>query len=135
MLLLVYTDRFPVSIAPTLRLLRGRVRMSRELVDDIVRARGYVERDTDDVAQLLEDVSFFDNVQHGLTTTRHLYSCNGALVKRCYFVNGKRHGIDRFWWWENGALCMENPFVNGERKGVARWWSPNGVVYHEENYE
>ena len=36
----VLTGPFPERVAPTLCLLRRRVRLSREVVDDVVRARG-----------------------------------------------------------------------------------------------
>ena len=122
----MFTARFPSSCEPTLCLLRRRVRLSREVTDDVVRARGSVEKHafTDGL------VSWFDDKRHGLA---RWWRENNTLSDEVPFFDDKRHGLER-WWHENGTLWAEIPYVDGKKHGLARWWRTNGILWEEISY-
>lgn len=150
----VFVDRFPSSLVLTLCLLRRRVRLSREVADDVVRARGSRTKSKNDDNEVVEQ-QCFDYRLHGPAL---LWNQNGALVMKLRYVEGKRHGIARGWydngerhwektnvndnphgltrgWHENGARCYENSYVDGKRHGLDRWWSDDGHLSLEFVYE
>lgn len=118
----VFTGRFPHSLAPTLCLLRRRVRLSREVADDVVRARGCKTKH-DYFVNAVEE-SLFDGKKHGL---RREWNENGARHE-LYYVDGKRHGLAR-WWYTNGALQCEMTYVANRQHGLSRWWHSNGACH------
>lgn len=122
----VFTDRFPSSLVSVVSLLRRRVRCSREVADDVVRARGYIKMNMAFI-ELFEEQRFFDNIRHGLG--RAWYKNNGAPHWETTYVNGKRHGLERVWY-ANGTLGQEIAYSNDERHGLARWWSEEGTLLH-----
>ena len=131
---LVYRDKMPSSVVVTLCLLRQRVQLSREVSDDIVRARGIVTRcnvtgyDLNNTFR--EEQSFFDDRHHGLI--RGWYCSNGSLWKEIPVIGGKWHGRVRYWW-ENGRQQWEIPYVNNDRNGrLLRWSRPQMMegVHH-----
>ena len=144
---MVYPFRLPSCVMSTLSLMRRRLHVSREMADDVVRARGRLARFAS------SEVSLFDNIWHGRVRAWHENS--GTLSWECIYVKGLPHGHMRRWH-NNGALCVEIPYVNGKvhgirRKwydngardyeiphvddhfhGLARWWNPDSCLQHEE---
>ena len=125
----VFIARFPASCTPTLCLLRRRVRLSRELRDDVVRMRGRVQTSHD--YTFLVQTSVFDDKRHGL---KRWWDDYGTLLAYIPFVDDKPRGIAQ-WWHENGTLELEIKFVDGKQHGLERMWHENGtlrqVVMHE----
>ena len=107
----VYTDRLPPD---TLCLLRRRMKLSRELADDVVRARGCVTQVCRADNSLARTTIMFDNI---LQLEQGWFSY-GVLAWETPYANGKRHGVER-WWYKNGVCNSEAVCVNGER--VMAW--------------
>ena len=55
------------------------------------------------------------------------YWDNGQLEYEIPYVNGKQHGIAK-WWHPNGQLRWETTYINGRQHGSAQWWYENGDV-------
>ena len=124
----VFTARFPSSCEPTLCLLRRQMGLSRELTDDVVRARGVVRKSSEPYMPNVDVIeSVFDGKRHGL---ERWWRENGTLWTEIPFVDGKRHGLAR-WWYENGTLWKEVPFVDDKRHGLDRLWHENGTISEE----
>ena len=62
------------------------------------------------------------------------YHKNGN--KRCEipYLNGKAHGLARFWH-ENGRLYIESNWINGKQHRFTRFWHENGRLHREVNYK
>ena len=132
--LYVFATSFPPYVVSTLCLLRRRVRLSRELSDDVVRARGYERRrvrGTNFDGDTLEEMSCFDNQEHGLTRGR--FRTTGKLWWEIPLSAGKWNGIARYWH-ENGNLHFEMSYVNDLRHGRTRQWSADGNLVQECYY-
>lgn len=120
----VFSDRFPRSLVPTLSLLRRRVGLSREVSDDVVRARGLVEKSSSALK------SYFDNYRHGIA---YGWYDNGARHWENTHVDGKLHGRERAWHM-NGIRWWETTYVNGKMHGLERGWGINGDRWWETSY-
>lgn len=117
----VFDGRFPRGVvATTLSLMRRRLRLSREMVDDVVRTRGHVNKELYCYSNgvLFCKIPYFDGKQHGLSRGWHL---NGACYWVDSYVDGKRHGLSREWY-TNGTRHWEISYVDGEPHGLLRWW-------------
>ena len=125
--------QFPPYVAPTLCLLRKRARLSREVSDDVVRARGRVtqEKNDDDYSTHII-ISRFDDKRHGLLQIWHGDALD-ALEMEASFVDGNPHGLDRAWH-TNGRLLWEKQYIYGKQHGVSRGWFSNGTLNWETNY-
>lgn len=136
----VFVDRFPCSTVPILCLLRRRVRLSREVTDDVVRAHGYRN------SGLYVGSSWFNGLQHGLERGWHTnghwempyvddkphglsrgWYKSGSLHWETLYVGGNRHGLSRGWY-ENGARRGEVRYVDGKAQGRTRWWCEDGSL-------
>ena len=120
---LTYVDKLPPSFASIVGLLRRRMCLSRELVDDVVRARGerFVWFYSDDTPEH-ESVWIDGMLQCGRGWWR-----SGRLQRKTLYRNGVYHGFSR-WWHENGTLRKEIPYVNNKRHGLAREWYDDGSL-------
>lgn len=126
----VFADRFPFSCMATLCLLRCRVRLSRELTDDVVRARGRVVRGYYTTnGPLCNRVAYFDDKMHG---REQWWNKNGALYIDGTWINGGRHGLFR-WWYYDRTLAFETQYYNGRMHGFDRTWN-NDVCIIETRY-
>lgn len=114
----VFTAHFPSYTFPTLCLLRRRARLSRELVDDVMRARGRIRH----TPEIPHEESWFDNIRHG--RSRGLYF-NGIVWWDYTYVCNQRHGLSRGWHM-NGARQWEISYVAGKKHGPAQEWNENG---------
>jgi len=61
------------------------------------------------------------------------YRPNGQKYWETPFVNGKRHGIET-WWYENGKKSSEYKYVNGQEHGIHFEWYDNGSLFCVENW-
>lgn len=129
----VFVDRFPSSLSPLLGLLRRRIRLSREVADDVVRARGYIEK----LSYMLSyievfcfDKSYFDHIQHGFERELRV---DGTCGREIPYVAGKWHGLARHWHTNRTRYC-EVSYINNKRHGIGRWWFSNGVIRCETSY-
>lgn len=150
----VFDDRFPSSLVPLLGLLRRRVRCSREVTDDVVRARGSQQREKACYGIGVTEKKHFDHKRHG--TSRGWYA-NGARYWEISYATDMAHGLERYWhvdgncmyemtyvdgirngverrWYMNGMLRSEIPIVANEMHGLARFWDSNGVLLREDLY-
>lgn len=123
----VFVDCFPSSLTSTLCLLRRRVRLSRELTDDVVRARGHKVQLDDRYADVV--ASIFDDKYHGRTYAR-LWSGVREIIP---YVDGKRHGLACSFYC-NGNRLAEVPYVNSQRHGLSRRWHAHGTLAVEERH-
>ena len=119
----VNASTFPSRVTPLLGLLRKRMRLSRELVDDVVRARGRMVRETIDNNSIWEQ-THFDDYRHGPSLA--FYASGGHRWKLCY-VNGKVHGLGRYYY-ANGHPQREVTYVNGKWSGRSRTWREDGSL-------
>lgn len=125
----VYGDLLPLSITLTMCLLRRRVHLSREVADDVVRARCYVTR-SKNILGRDEEMCFLDNnTPHGRSRGWYV---NGARWWEAPYVDGKKHGITRVWH-NNGVLRWKITYVNG-RHLLAGECGENGVLLWETTY-
>jgi antitoxin component YwqK of YwqJK toxin-antitoxin module len=67
------------------------------------------------------------------TKIERTYYSNGKLWSELPYVDGKRHGLMK-WWWESGQQESEQPHVGGVPHGVSKWWRPNGQLELEVPY-
>lgn len=135
----VYSYSLPPRVTPTLCLLRRRLRLSREVSDDVERARGHVVRlrsqfgprgnYTDNA--LVEEL-FFDNKQHGLG--RGWHSSSGALWWEYPYIDDEWHGRVREWYADGITLQHEATYINDKQHGFERWWNVEGTLYWEIPY-
>lgn len=121
----VFAERFPDQFCATLRLLRRRVRLSRELADDVVRSRGHIERVYRVDNTIHTEVPHIDNFRHGCARTWH--SCGIQLFMEELFIDGNLHGVVRGWW-SNGNQHWEWSFSRGAPIGCDRWWYEDGTL-------
>ena len=128
----VFVDRLPSAFLPTLHLLRRRMCLSRELSDDVVRARGYADRryKNSDLSLSFE-ANYIDFTLHGLATWWYR---TGRRERELPFVEGKRHGVARTWHSHDDShddeerLSYVVPYVDDRKHGVERWFFSNGSV-------
>lgn len=123
---LIYIDCFPVSLVATLCLLRRRVRLSRELADEVVRARGYVTRGFGLYSNIVGKVPFFDDRLHGVTVWK---DANGTVMMKYRHIDGIRQGFHR-WWHTNGTLQGKVLYVDGKRQGPQPYWNEDGALQY-----
>lgn len=129
----VYADRFPLYYVPLLALLRRRMRLSRELSDDIVRARGGMNALYYSDRSLHAHMPYLDGMRHG--TTRW-FSTNGTVHGELYFEAGNRQGRTRWWWCDNtGFLQQESFYVDDQLHGTSRLYHSTGALSTELVYE
>ena len=58
---------------------------------------------------------------------------HGTCKYSCHYVDGKRHGIAR-WWNEDGVLVRESEYDTGESDGASREYYDNGELKSEYIY-
>ena len=63
-----------------------------------------------------------------------LYWPNGALKRKCAFLNGVREGLDQMWS-ETGQLLDEGSYRLGKPIGIHRRFHKNGTLLEEHLYE
>ena len=120
----VFDARFPSFVAATLSLLRKRLHLSREVSDDVVRARGRLMKE--DNSRDKWEVRLFDFLRHG---PYRIWHANGFRreIAHVYYVGSHLHGLSRDWD-ENGTLISEISYVNGQPHGIARNWRNDGTL-------
>ena len=128
----VFSDALPSQFAATLSLLRKRQRLARELADDVMRARGFVKRNTSLIGEGdtdgWVDASLYDNDKyHGFV---RWYRADGSLSCEVPHVDGNRHGFVRSWH-SNGMLRSCNTLIRGLYDGLYREWSESGILLQE----
>ena len=111
--------------------MRKRIMLSREVVDDVLRARGCVTMTIGTTfAGVFNEVVFIekpcvDNQIHGLLRVWQLDSPH-HLRSEVTYVNGKRHGyLRRFH--SNGVKRSEQRFVNDILSGDLQQWNADGT--------
>lgn len=55
---------------------------------------------------------------------------NGKLKSEASFVNGKEHGIAK-WYHENGKLSCKTPWINNEIHGIEKSYYKNGKLQYK----
>lgn len=100
--------------------------MSREVTDDVVRARGKVECGFfpaygSAVFTPRYECPVFDEKRHGMYRWWRLQQ----LTDETWFVDDNEHGIARGWH-RNGSLAYEHTYVNGKMCGLWKSWRENG---------
>ena len=55
-------------------------------------------------------------------------------LAEAYFLNGKRDGIERFWF-SNGKIKNESHWFDGKRNGVFRIWNEQGDLLSAKRYK
>jgi antitoxin component YwqK of YwqJK toxin-antitoxin module len=58
---------------------------------------------------------------------------NGQLSEETPYVNGQRHGIEK-WWYSDGQLMWETPFVHDQRHGTRKIWNRDGKLWSIEKW-
>lgn len=129
--LLSFNDRLPLATRATLRLLRRRVHLSRELADDVVRARGHNCRSRFGYLDECVETPVYDEKRNA--TTR-LWYADGTLKAKLFHVDGMYHGVQR-WWHRNGILNTEIAYDNGEQHGTERWWDARGTLLSQKMFQ
>ena len=155
----MFVGQLPLQVvAPTLYLFRKRLGLSREVSDDVVRARGRVAREHCAVDYTYKSVSLFDEKRHGplrewtgfeddddVLDTEIMYvddkkhglerswDCNGILLWEISYIADKQHGISRGWH-ENGTLHWETQHIENKRHGLSRWWHEDGRLASALHY-
>jgi antitoxin component YwqK of YwqJK toxin-antitoxin module len=61
-----------------------------------------------------------------------LYKHYDTLSRKCYYVNGKKEGVERTWY-TNGKKHEECYNVNDVKEGIYKEWHSNGKLYKEYN--
>ena len=128
----VFPEPLPMHFSPLLALLRKRMHLSREVSDDVVRARGgvYTMYFYDNTIQ--SHRPYLDNMRHG--TTRW-YSHSGTLHGVLHFIEGNRHGRTRWWWADSTVLQQDSCYVNDRLHGVSRHYDITGLLSYEVKYD
>lgn len=125
----VFPYTLPWRFAATILLLRRRVRLSREVTDDIARARvTRVRQSFVDVPALTwSDGAFVDGVAHG---PHQIWHSTGKLQSEHMYDSGRKQGITR-WWDSDGTLREEIPYVRNLVHGVQRVYDSSGALFRE----
>jgi antitoxin component YwqK of YwqJK toxin-antitoxin module len=63
------------------------------------------------------------------TKIERIYHPNGQLRSEYLYVDGKRHGIMK-WWYQDGQLESEHPYVDGKLHGMEKSWWQDGDIYY-----
>lgn len=128
----VYMDKLPACVCNTMRLLRRRMCLSRELVEDILLARGYSRKEFDNISptRICFVESVFDWKYCGWM---RLWYSSGAPMSEMHYVNGVRQGL-RLEFYANGQRSLEIPYVDDEVHGISREWDEFGTQIREVPY-
>lgn len=122
----VFTDALPASFVSLLCLLRRRLGLSREVADDVVRARCYMMK-----YQTYGYVTIVPYVDERRNGRKRMWRANsGLLVSEEPYLDDRRHGFVRFWH-ANGALRSSATLVHDQYHGVFRKWNADGVLVYE----
>lgn len=124
----VWNECLPASFLATLKLLRRRMRLSREIADVVVRARCLVTKKYHNNS-LIREFSYVDNRKHGLERWWHNERKHAEFI----YKDGKRQGYER-WWHSNGVLRAVIPNVDDVFHGRARWWRSDRSLEAEITY-
>ena len=85
--------------------------------------------------QLEEDEQGFVTLDDKpFTGTALDYYSNGCLRAQNVFIDGQRHGLQR-WWFQDGRLAEEDPMCLQQHHGYHRVWHPNGNLQSEVHWE
>ncbi|MFC1742613.1 toxin-antitoxin system YwqK family antitoxin [Candidatus Riflebacteria bacterium] len=63
------------------------------------------------------------------------YWPDGKIKIETNYKNGKKHGIEKWWWEENGNLGSFSNYKNGRKNGIHRYYHRTGVLYYEATYK
>jgi hypothetical protein len=86
-------------------------------------------RTWDSDGQLIEEATYIEGKEHGETVQYQ----NGVQIGSYIMDHGT--GLD-LWYNSPNVLAEEREYINGERHGYERWWSgDNQTVYIEEHYQ
>lgn len=152
----VFTAKLSTEHIATILLLRRRMRLSREVSDEVVRSRGCElkgynrmrgettrvfiiddavtinTRHCDSYPLVRSTRQYRDNKRHGRWW--HVWYDNEDIASaETVYVNDEEHGLSRKWW-SNGKLASETPLVHGVRDGVVRKWYRSGTLGSETPY-
>lgn len=108
-----FTEQFPWRVISTMELLRRRVRLSREVSVDVLRARGCVE-----VTVIGSTVSSFDKKREGCSYYKYPeggYAHTEYEWCECPYTNGKEHGVAQYRN-ANGRIIRQRFFLNGHER-------------------
>jgi antitoxin component YwqK of YwqJK toxin-antitoxin module len=67
------------------------------------------------------------------TKIERTYHPNGQLRSEQPRVDGKLHGLTK-WWFSNGQLLSEQLYVDGVRHGMMKWWRQDGGIVWSRLY-
>jgi len=120
----------PLSIDPRIaRLLRVHLRLSRALVEDILRAQCYTE-----VWRFAngsrDEIPYVRGKWHGIA---RWWRADGSRVFEITYVDGKPHGTVTRWRADGSREC-EIPYVDSKAHGTATWWRADGSREREISY-
>ena len=62
------------------------------------------------------------------------YQKKDLPLAEAYFLNGKRDGVERFWF-SNGKIKNEGHWFDGQRNGVFRTWDDKGDIVSAKRYK
>jgi antitoxin component YwqK of YwqJK toxin-antitoxin module len=83
-----------------------------------------------DNGQVHEAATYVDGKEHG---TSRQYDHTGALIGIYTMDHGT--GVD-LWFERKGVLAEERHYLDGQRHGYERWWSTDNVtIWQEEHYQ
>ena len=54
------------------------------------------------------------------------FSARGVIAEERYYVDGQRHGFERWWNSDNATIWMEGHFRHDEEHGIFREWNAQG---------
>ena len=78
--------------------------------------------------QMKEGIAYYNNKLFSGEGYRNYE--NGELQLTRNYLNGVRHGIERYWL-ENGQLFSEKEFNKGVHHGISKMWYPSGQLLTE----
>jgi antitoxin component YwqK of YwqJK toxin-antitoxin module len=70
---------------------------------------------------------------NGEMVTRKFLHPNGRLHKECSYIDGKKNGPYKRWYYD-GQLETEYTLVDGKKDGLYVLWYPNGQLAADEFY-
>lgn len=72
--------------------------------------------------RLASGAEFLYSVRDGMMDDRfEQYNADGRLTFRCFYKNGKEHGLSEAWF-ENGTLSIRANYANGQLNGLYEEW-------------
>lgn len=74
------------------------------------------------------------NGRHGLSGYRYVYSENGVLIDKSYYVDGVRNGKSFRYNAETGALVAKGSYSDGEMSGIWSQYDKSGNLMQETLY-